>query len=256
MRPAKPFRDGQKSAHKFIKNLAEIVKQVYPITLYLFDMERKNPNVHIQDKAVLTPQTMINDSHYVECTALEMIGQFGAGAAHIARALAQATDEAQDDMLPSAETWRDIVDAIEQSLTKSVTRQHADNAVNKRDRTYATCLAHGSRTTIQPKTLRHRNSPGNGSQIVTSFVEFPTIGSDFGCTPLRSMNHAAVLLRDLPAYACRWPFGDPHDAGFHWCGKRTDEGSYCEEHRAEARNPEQHVPRIRFSWMIGFGGRR
>ena len=151
MRPAKPFRDGQKSAHKFIKNLAEIVKQVYPTTPYLFDMERKNPNVHIQDKAVLMPQVMSSNSDYEERTALEMIGQFGAGAAHIARALAQATDEAQDDMLPSAETWRDIADAIEQSLTKSVTRRHADNAVNKRDRASANFPAHRSTKTIQRK---------------------------------------------------------------------------------------------------------
>ena len=80
---------------------------------------------------------------------------------------------------------------------------------------------------------------------MTSFVESHTIGYDFGCAPLRSMNHAAVLLRDLPACACRWPFGDPHDARFHWCGKPTNEGSYCEEHRVEACNPEQHVPRIK-----------
>ena len=219
-------------------------------------MKRKNPNMPIRDNAVLMPQAMVNDRHYVERTTLEMIGQFGAGAVHIVRALAQATDEVQDDTLPSAETWSDIADAIEQSLTQSVTRRDADNAVNKRDRTFANCPAHRSSKTIQRKTLTHGNSPGNGSQIMTSYVEFHTIGSDFGCAPLRSMNHAAVLLRDLPADACRWPFGDPHDAGFHWCGKRTDEASYCEEHRVEARNPEQHVPRIRFSSMIGFGGRR
>ena len=97
------------------------------------------------------PQVMSSNSDYEERTALEMIGQFGAGAAHIARALAQATDEAQDDMLPSAETWRDIADAIEQSLTKSVTRRHADNAVNKRDRITANFPAHRSTKTIQRK---------------------------------------------------------------------------------------------------------
>ena len=64
---------------------------------------------------------MTNDSDYVERTALEMIGQFGAGAAHIARKLAEASDEVQDDMLPSAETWRDIADAIERTFTKDIT---------------------------------------------------------------------------------------------------------------------------------------
>jgi hypothetical protein len=71
------------------------------------------------------PPAMIDDSHYVARTELEMIGQFGAGAAHIARALAEASDEVQDDMLTSAETWHDIADAIERAFTKNTATPYA-----------------------------------------------------------------------------------------------------------------------------------
>jgi len=31
---------------------------------------------------------------------------------------------------------------------------------------------------------------------------------------------------------CRWPFGDPTQADFYFCGKKTKDGcTYCEPHR-------------------------
>lgn len=43
-----------------------------------------------------------------------------------------------------------------------------------------------------------------------------------------------------PFRTCQWPFGDPGDANFHFCGKGCQEGmSYCPEHVAQAyRQPE------------------
>jgi GcrA cell cycle regulator len=40
---------------------------------------------------------------------------------------------------------------------------------------------------------------------------------------------------DLGPNMCRWPFGDPGDADFHFCGKQTVPGKpYCAEHCAVA----------------------
>jgi GcrA cell cycle regulator len=40
---------------------------------------------------------------------------------------------------------------------------------------------------------------------------------------------------DLGPNMCRWPFGDPGDADFHFCGKATVAGKpYCAEHCAIA----------------------
>jgi len=40
---------------------------------------------------------------------------------------------------------------------------------------------------------------------------------------------------DLGPQMCRWPFGDPGDDDFHFCGKTSVQGKpYCEEHCASA----------------------
>jgi hypothetical protein len=54
----------------------------------------------------------------IERIAREMIDRFGDGAAQIARKLAEVSDEVQDKMLPSAEAWRAIADAIERLSRK------------------------------------------------------------------------------------------------------------------------------------------
>jgi GcrA cell cycle regulator len=45
--------------------------------------------------------------------------------------------------------------------------------------------------------------------------------------PLGERKTVETLLAD----DCRWPFGDPLDGDFHFCGKRKVDGSpYCEFH--------------------------
>ncbi len=42
-------------------------------------------------------------------------------------------------------------------------------------------------------------------------------------------------LVDLSANTCRWPIGDPKEAGFHFCGGNAMSGKpYCAEHAAIA----------------------
>ncbi|MBU0800301.1 MAG: GcrA family cell cycle regulator [Alphaproteobacteria bacterium] len=36
---------------------------------------------------------------------------------------------------------------------------------------------------------------------------------------------------------CRWPFGDPKEEGFHFCGDHSPfESPYCEKHAALSRS--------------------
>jgi GcrA cell cycle regulator len=47
---------------------------------------------------------------------------------------------------------------------------------------------------------------------------------------------------------CRWPFGDPGDDDFHFCGKKNIQGKpYCDEHCAAAylngKSPREDNPR-------------
>ncbi|OFX14552.1 MAG: global cell cycle regulator GcrA-like protein [Alphaproteobacteria bacterium RIFOXYD12_FULL_60_8] len=40
---------------------------------------------------------------------------------------------------------------------------------------------------------------------------------------------------DLSGASCRWPFGDPREKDFHFCGKRAMAGKpYCDDHAALA----------------------
>jgi hypothetical protein len=61
---------------------------------------------------------MTDNGDEIEGVALEMIERFGAKAAHVARELAQSTEERQRN---SAQTWRDIANAIERASTGSAT---------------------------------------------------------------------------------------------------------------------------------------
>ena len=59
----------------------------------------------------------MDDDSQIERVAREMIEQFGNGAAHVARKLAEVSDEVQDETLTSAKTWREIAQAIERLLS-------------------------------------------------------------------------------------------------------------------------------------------
>ncbi len=52
-------------------------------------------------------------------------------------------------------------------------------------------------------------------------------------------------LADLEADDCRWPIGDPRQAGFHFCGAQKEEGRpYCVAHWAISFVPSRsrHQP--------------
>ena len=43
----------------------------------------------------------------------------------------------------------------------------------------------------------------------------------------------------LGAHMCKWPIGDPSTDGFTFCGRRSGEGPYCNEHARVAYQPQQ-----------------
>lgn len=58
-----------------------------------------------------------------------------------------------------------------------------------------------------------------------------TIAIDKALPPEPPAPPQLVALRDLGLNQCRFPFGDPRDATFGFCGKHAD-GDWCAEHRA------------------------
>jgi GcrA cell cycle regulator len=52
-----------------------------------------------------------------------------------------------------------------------------------------------------------------------------------------------ITMAELTSGMCRWPFGNPEDKGFHFCGEQCDPSlPYCEMHmgkaQATARKPK------------------
>jgi len=61
----------------------------------------------------------------------------------------------------------------------------------------------------------------------------PTAQDDL-IIPIAQRKTMITLLPD----DCRWPIGDPQVAGFHFCGKRKQDGHpYCEFHVRRASTP-------------------
>src|SRR5579863_6916109 len=60
-------------------------------------------------------------------------------------------------------------------------------------------------------------------------------------TPIRrSLKKERITTINLTASTCRWPFGDPTEPDFHYCGRQSQtNGPYCDTHEAMSRPPGQ-----------------
>ena len=70
--------------------------------------------------------------------------------------------------------------------------------------------------------------------------------------PARSSD--VVRLREPCAGHCRWPIGDPRDAGFGFCGLRSGEATYCSDHAVRAVDRTQRpISASTVSWVSSLG---
>lgn len=55
------------------------------------------------------------------------------------------------------------------------------------------------------------------------------------CVPVQVMSAVApCALLDLDDTKCHWPFGEPQQPGFHFCGGKAADGPYCAGHHSIA----------------------
>jgi GcrA cell cycle regulator len=98
----------------------------------------------------------------------------------------------------------------------------APKLVRKTDRASAAEAAHKVKR-AQKRRRHHANHPAAPAPAL----------------PMKPMMEtkakAACGLLDLRVGMCKWPFGDPRDPGFHFCGGQcNEEKPYCPEHHARA----------------------
>jgi len=61
-----------------------------------------------------------------------------------------------------------------------------------------------------------------------------------------------ATLITLSDHGCRWPIGDPDQAGFGFCGRmRSGRGSYCEGHSPMASRRRAAMPEKQIDQLIG-----
>ena len=60
-------------------------------------------------------------------------------------------------------------------------------------------------------------------------------------TPVRYIDEAPGMatVLTLGAHMCKWPIGDPSLDSFTFCGRRSSDGPYCQEHGQVAYQPAQ-----------------
>ena len=60
-------------------------------------------------------------------------------------------------------------------------------------------------------------------------------------TPARYIDEAPGMatVLTLGAHMCKWPIGDPSQDSFTFCGRRSSDGPYCQEHGQVAYQPAQ-----------------
>lgn len=95
----------------------------------------------------------------------------------------------------------------------------------------------------RPITAKDRQAPARPRPIRRSPFAIPqpprleSVRAEPPIAP-ESPPDGGVPLLKLKAHHCRWPYGDPQEAGFVFCGQPRDPRatlSFCEAHRLKAR---------------------
>jgi GcrA cell cycle regulator len=55
----------------------------------------------------------------------------------------------------------------------------------------------------------------------------------------REEEPGSATVLTLGAHMCKWPIGDPSTDAFTFCGRRSSDGPYCNEHARVAYQPQQ-----------------
>ena len=82
------------------------------------------------------------------------------------------------------------------------------------------------------------DAPSNANLIGSPMEEVPPESKKKNRGRLQKQPITTI---DLTSTTCRWPFGDPTEPGFHYCGELSQpNGPYCDKHDAMSRPPGQH----------------
>jgi GcrA cell cycle regulator len=75
--------------------------------------------------------------------------------------------------------------------------------------------------------------------IAAEPASLPAVAQQPSVPAFRAEEPGSATVLTLGAHMCKWPIGDPSTDGFTFCGRRSSEGPYCNEHARVAYQPQQ-----------------
>ncbi|GGL42590.1 GcrA cell cycle regulator [Caulobacter sp. Root656] len=75
--------------------------------------------------------------------------------------------------------------------------------------------------------------------IAAEPAPLPAVAQQPSVPAFRAEEPGSATVLTLGAHMCKWPIGDPSTDGFTFCGRRSSDGPYCNEHARVAYQPQQ-----------------
>ena len=75
--------------------------------------------------------------------------------------------------------------------------------------------------------------------IAAEPAPLPAVAQQPSVPVFRAEEPGSATVLTLGAHMCKWPIGDPSTDGFTFCGRRSSDGPYCNEHARVAYQPQQ-----------------
>ena len=75
--------------------------------------------------------------------------------------------------------------------------------------------------------------------IAAEPAALPAVAQQPSVPAFRAEEPGSATVLTLGAHMCKWPIGDPSADGFTFCGRRSSDGPYCNEHARVAYQPQQ-----------------
>jgi GcrA cell cycle regulator len=75
--------------------------------------------------------------------------------------------------------------------------------------------------------------------IAAEPATLPAVAAQPSVPAFRDEQPGSATVLTLGAHMCKWPIGDPSTDGFTFCGRRSSDGPYCNEHARVAYQPQQ-----------------
>jgi len=133
---------------------------------------------------------------------------------------------------------------LKELVSENMTFSQIANIMGAPSRNVVLCKF--NRLRQEDPTLQHPSGPSQLARVrrpepikKTEKVKTLPVVTETDLVPLRAEDGGPVNIFNIKPKQCGYPFGDPGDADFHYCGHPVREGShYCDTHHVRCYQPK------------------